>query len=159
MKVFSWLVSIVLGLVVGGLIFLHFSPDYSIYLVRSESMRPAINMGDMIITGPLNGPLNAGIKSGTIVTYQHGKELVTHRVLSISDDTLVTKGDAAEDPDPWSVTLSSVKGTYLFKIPYIGYVPNFVRTKLGWFLVIIVPAALLVSLLVKDIVKEAVRSS
>ena len=112
-KVFKWSVFIILAFVIGGLVLLRLSPDYNTYLVRSESMRPVINMGDMII----NGPLNAGIGPGTIVTYPHGKGLVTHRVVSIDGDTLVTKGDADEDPDPWSVTLSDVKGIYLFKIP------------------------------------------
>jgi len=155
MKVFSWLVSIALALGISGFAFLHFSPDYNIYLVRSESMTPTINMGDMVITGPLGGPLNGELKPEAIVIYEHGKELVTHRLLSIDGEALVTKGDAAEEPDPWSVSLSNVRGIYLFRIPYIGYVPNFVRTKLGWFLVIILPATLLVALLVKDIVKEA----
>lgn len=122
-------------------------------------MKPAINIGDMIVTGPLNGPLNGGVKPGMIVSYEYGKELVTHRVLSVDSDTLVTKGDAAEDPDPYPVTVSQVSGIYLFKIPYIGYLSNFMRTKSGWFLVIITPALLIVAFLVKGIVKEALSSA
>lgn len=159
MKVLSRLVTILLVLIIGGLIFSYLSPDYNIYLVRSESMKPAVNMGDMVITGPLGGPLNGEVKPGAIITYERGKGLVTHRVLSIDGETLITKGDAVEDPDSWQVTLSDVKGVYLFKIPYVGYVPNFVRTKLGWFLTIIFPASLLVASLVKDIVKEALSTS
>ena len=154
-KIFSWLVTAVLVLVVAGLAFIYFSPDYDLRLVRSESMRPAVNMGDLIITGPVNGPINGEVKPGTIVTYQHSKELITHRVLSIDGTTLVTKGDAVEDADSWPVTLSDVKGIYLFKIPYVGYVTSFVQTKSGWFLAIIIPAALLVLWLVKDILKAA----
>jgi len=159
MKVFLWLVSIVLGLVVAGLTFLYFSPGYDLRLVRSESMKPAINMGDLIITGPLNGPINGEIKPGTIVTYEYSKELITHRVQSIDGKTLVTKGDAAEDADSWSVTLSDVRGVYWFRIPYVGYVTSFVQTKLGWFLAIIIPGALLVGWLAKDIVKAALSDA
>ena len=159
MKVFLWLVSIVLGLVVAGLTFLYFSPGYDLRLVRSESMKPAINMGDLIITGPLNGPINGEIKPGTIVTYEYSKELITHRVQSIDGKTLVTKGDAVEDTDSWSVTLSDVRGAYLFRIPYVGYVTSFVQTKLGWFLAIIIPGALLVCWLAKDIVKAALSDA
>ncbi len=158
-KVFGWLVSVILVLVLASFAFLYFSPDYNLYLVRSESMRPAINMGDFIITGPLDGPINGEIKPGTIVTYEYKKEKVTHRVLSIDGEALVTKGDATEDPDPWSVTLSDVRGIYLLKIPYVGFVTNFVRTKLGWFLSIIIPGALLVFWLAKDIVKEALSDA
>jgi len=121
-------------------------------------MKPAINMGDLIITGPLNGPVNGEVEPGTVVTYEYERETITHRVQSIDGTTLVTKGDAVEDPDPWSVTVSDVKGVYLFKIPYVGYVTSLVQTKLGWFLAIIIPAALLVFWLAKDIVKEAFRN-
>jgi signal peptidase len=122
-------------------------------------MKPAINMGDLIITGPLDGPINGEVKPGTIVTYEHEKKNITHRVQSMDGKTLVTKGDAAEDPDPWSVVLSDVSGVYLFKIPYVGYLTHFIHTKLGWFLTIIIPAALLVCWLAKDIVKEALSNA
>jgi len=159
MKIFGWLVATVLGLALAGFVFIYLSPDYNLLLVRSQSMTPAINMGDMVITGPVNGPINGELKPGTIVTYERGKAWVTHRVLSIDGDTLVTKGDNTEDPDPWSVSLSDVRGTYLFKIPYVGYVTNFTQTKRGWFLTIILPATLLVAWLVKDIVKEALSTT
>jgi signal peptidase len=154
-KVFSWLITTVLGLVIASFAFVYFTPGYNLYLVRSESMRPAIDMGDLIITGPLAGPLNGEVKPGTIVTYEYRKELVTHRVESIDGKKLVTKGDATEDPDPWSVTLSDVRGVYLFKIPYVGFATRFIQTKMGWFLTIIIPGGLLVLWLAKDIVKEA----
>ena len=154
-KIFSWSVSAVLALVVAGLVFIHFASGYSLLLVRSESMTPAVNMGDLIVTVPVNGPINGEVKPGTIVTYQHSKESVTHRVLSVDGEIIVTKGDAVEDPDPWPVTLSDVEGIYLFRIPYVGYVTSFVQTKFGWFLAIIIPAALLVVWLVKDILKAA----
>ncbi len=153
-KILSWLVSAVLALVVAGLAFIYFSSGYDLRLVRSESMRPAVNMGDLIITGPLNGPINGELTPGTIVTYERRQELITHRLQSIDGSSLVTKGDAVEDADPWPVTVSDVKGIYLFKIPNVGYVTSFVQTKFGWFLAIIIPATLLVAWLVKDILKE-----
>jgi signal peptidase len=155
MKIFRRLISIFLTMIIGGLIFLSISPDYNIYLVRSESMKPAINIGDVIITGPIQGFLSSGLKPGEVVTYKRGKGMVTHRVLSLDGDKMVTKGDAAEDPDPWSVRISDLHGIYLFKIPKIGYLFNFLQSRVGWFLIIIFPSAVLVALLVKDIVKEA----
>jgi signal peptidase len=115
-------------------------------------MKPAINMGDMVIAGPAGG-----VKTGDIVTYESDDVLITHRVLSIEGDTLITKGDANEDPDPGRVQLSQVKSSYLFKIPYAGYFLSFMQTRLGWFLVIILPAMVLVALIIKDIIKEALR--
>ena len=153
MKIFIWLVTGVLALVLAIVAFLYFSPDYDMRLVRSESMEPAINMGDMVVTGPLG----EGVEPGSVITYQRGEEIVTHRVLSVDGGTLVVKGDAVEDPDPWPVTLSDVRGVYLFKLPYLGYVADFIGTRFGWFLVIILPATALVALLIWDIFKELQR--
>jgi signal peptidase I len=154
MKIFVWMVSIMLGLIVAALAFVFFSPDYSLYIVRSGSMEPAFNVGDVVIAGPLG---SGGIKPGVIVTYAIGKTLITHRVLSIDGNTLITKGDANENPDPIPVQFSQVKSRYLFRIPYIGYVAGFVRTRPGWLLIIILPSLILVGFIVKDIVKEALK--
>jgi signal peptidase I len=154
MKIFVWMVSIMLGLIVAALAFVFFSPDYSLYIVRSGSMEPAFNVGDVVIAGPLG---SGGIKPGVIVTYAIGKNLITHRVLSIDGNTLITKGDANENPDPIPVQFSQVKSLYLFRIPYIGYVAGFVRTRPGWLLTIILPSLILVGFIAKDIVKEALK--
>ena len=153
MKILVRTVSIILGLIVAALAFVFFSPAYGLYIVRSESMKPAINMGDLVITGPPGADINPG----DIVTYAFGKKLITHRVLSIDGDTLITKGDASEDPDPRPIQISQVTGSYLFKIPYAGYPASFVRTRQGWFLVIILPAMVLLTFIVKDIIKEALK--
>jgi signal peptidase len=73
-------------------------------------------------------------------------------------NTLITKGDANENPDPIPVQFSQVKSRYLFRIPYIGYAAGFVRTKLGWLLAIILPSIILVGFIIKDIVKEAFKN-
>ncbi len=155
MKIAVRAVSIILGLIVAGLAFVFFSPDYALYFVRSESMKPAINIGDMVIAGPAGAA--GGIEPGGIVTYELGKDLITHRVLSVDGNTLITKGDANEDPDPNPVQFAQVKSRYLFKIPYVGYLTSFVRTRPGWFLAIILPAMVLVGFIVKDIIKEALK--
>lgn len=159
MKIVSWLVTALLGVALAGLAFIYFVPGYDLYLVRSESMTPAIHMGDLIINGPIGGPINGQIEEGAVITYEQDKKLITHRVLSVEGRTLTTKGDAVEDPDPWSVAMSSVRSVYLFKIPFVGYLTSFVQTKMGWFIMIIIPAALLVGWLAKDIVKEALSEA
>mgnify|MGYP003392672636 CR=1 FL=1 len=157
MKIIGWVVTSVLVLFIAGLGFVHFVPGYSFSLVRSGSMTPAINVGDVIITRPAIGGVDGNIKPGAIVMYTHDGQLITHRVVSVTGDALVVKGDANEHADPWPVIISTLQGIYLFKIPYLGYAVNFIQTKLGWFLAIIIPAALIVGLLVKDILKEAFR--
>ena len=155
MKILSRVIIAMLVFILVGLGFLYFVPGYNMYLVRSESMKPAINMGDLIISGPVGGPVSNDIAPGTIVTYEYHDELITHRIEGIDGTTLITRGDAIDNPDPWQVTISDVRGVYLFKVPYVGYLTNFIQTKTGWFITIIIPGALLVLWLVKDIIKEA----
>jgi len=52
-------------------------------------MEPAINVGDMVLAGPSR---TGGIKPGVIISYEAGKNLITHRVLSIDGNTLIPKG-------------------------------------------------------------------
>jgi len=160
-KTFSKIISgsaiTVLAVVVVFLAFIYISPDYDMYMVKSESMVPVINMGDIVVTGPVSKLSNSTISPGTIVTYSLGENLITHRVLSSNGDTLVTKGDAVEDADPRVVSMTQVRGIYLFKIPWLGFVANFIRGKLGWFLIIIVPAVLLLGLIFWGIAKEAIK--
>jgi signal peptidase I len=153
LNIVSWVATMALAAVILLVLFVHLSPEYDMFLVKSESMVPAINMGDLIITGPVNGT----VRPGTVVTYARGEALVTHRVISASGDTLVTKGDAVEDPDPGPVTMSQVRGIYLFKIPSLGYLANFMHTKFGWFIIVIVPTVLLLGLIFWEIVKEVLK--
>jgi signal peptidase len=149
------MVSIILGLIVAFLAFVFISPDYDLYIVRSGSMEPAINVGDMVLAGPVG---TGGIKPGVIISYEAGKNLITHRVLSIDGNTLITKGDANKEPDPNPVRLSQVQSRYIFRIPYVGYVAGFLRTRPGWLLSIVLPSIVLVGFIVKDIIKEASRN-
>jgi len=151
MKILGWVVTSVFALGIVGMVFIHFNPDYRLSVVRSGSMTPAILTGDIIITGPVNGV----VKPGEVITYQHGKDTITHRVLSVNGETITTKGDALQHPDPWTVTMSDVRGAYIFKIPFIGYALSFIKTKTGWFMTIIIPTVVLIGWLCRDILKEA----
>ena len=155
MRIFIWTVSIILGLIVAFLAFVFISPDYDLYIVRSGSMEPAINVGDMVFAGPVG---TGDIKPGVIISYEAGKNLITHRVLSIDGNTLITKGDANKEPDSTPVRLSQVQSRYIFRIPYVGYVAGFLRTRPGWLLSIVLPSIVLVGFIVKDIIKEASRN-
>jgi signal peptidase I len=152
-KILGWVLTSILILFIAGLGLIYLVPGFSFLVVKSGSMSPTFNTGDVIITGPVGH----NIQAGTILTYQHGTETITHRVVSNDGTNLVMKGDAVEDADPWPVSVSSARGVYMLKIPFMGYMMMFVRSKLGWFLSIIVPAAAIVGFLVKDILKEAFK--
>jgi signal peptidase len=154
MKIATRILFGILALVLIGLGFVYFAPGYDIYMVRSQSMEPTVNMGDLIITGPTGDQIN----EGDIVTFKLNDDLVTHRVNTINETTIKTKGDNVDSVDPWTITSEDVQGKYIFKIPYVGWFTKFIRTKVGWIVSIIVPALILVIWLAKDIVKEALKT-
>jgi len=146
-------ISIIIALAVAGLLFVHFMPGWGLYFVRSGSMVPTLNPGDLVITRPVGE-----IRPNTIVTFEQNDAMVTHRVIELVEDGFRTKGDANEDADPDLLTAGRVQGTYLFKIPRLGYINSFVSDRRGWFIVIIIPTIILVLFIVKDILKETFKS-
>lgn len=146
--------AIVILLAIAGVILIKALPGWGIYVVQTGSMRPAINPGDIAITGPVGGAFSGDIAPGKVITFSAGKDTVTHRVISVENGLIKTKGDANEDPDASAVSPAQIKGVYLFKVPYLGYVQSFASTKKGWFFMVIVPTAILVLWILKDIVKE-----
>lgn len=157
MKILGWLLSILLGLIVLSLGLIYFLPGYDIYIVRSDSMQPVFKSGDLIISVPADSFLAGDIGVGSIIVYQSSDELVTHRIISIEGEQLITKGDANEDPDARTIALSQVSGVFLFSIPVLGYAVDFVQSKTGWFVCILLPSFLLMLLIIRGILKEAFK--
>jgi signal peptidase len=149
-------VTILLVAAVGLITYIYISDDYSVYIVKSDSMRPVFTSGDLVVIGKSGLPFVSDIAPGRIVSFQRNGELVTHRIVSIEGDTVSTKGDAQEDIDPWPVSrFLDIKGCYILHIPYVGLVSGFLKTRLGWFICVILPALCLIGFLIRDIVKEA----
>ena len=109
-KITSWVVTILMGLVVLALLLAKSSGEYKIYLVRSGSMAPTINTGDLVISGRVNASFSNGLQPGKIITYVSGAivpnkplELTTHRIIALDGETVTVKGDAnniADKPPP-----------------------------------------------------------
>lgn len=147
-----WILVVGVALLIAALGFVYLSPSYNAYIIRSESMKPAIDMGDMIIVGPDGGIFSKDIAPGTIVTYRMENAVVTHRVLSIDGQTILTKGDAVKDPDPQRVPISQVLGVVILTIPKLGFVSAFLHSKPAWLLLIIGPAIILLVVILREII-------
>lgn len=85
-------------------------------VVLSGSMEPALSVGDLLIVRAQDS-----YEVGDIVVYQSGTTPVVHRIVSISEDTVVTRGDANNANDePFPIT--AIKGEVISVIPLVGYV-------------------------------------
>jgi signal peptidase I len=155
-KLITWVVSALLGviLLVLGLIFV--LPGFDLYTVRSDSMQPSFRTGDMIIVAP-PGFLGHELQDGQIITYQLGDYIISHRIVAIQGQSIITRGDANDSADTAPVIPSQVKGVFLFSIPSLGYVAGFVGSRQGWLLSIVAPGMLLVIWLAIDIVRETLK--
>jgi signal peptidase I len=118
--------SVVCGLAVAGLALLLLSrvAGYHQLIDRSDSMRPAIRAGDLLIS--LEEPV-ATIRRGQIVSFVdpglHGR-LITHRVIAVhaagARIHVVTRGDANAAPESWSVPRQGLVKRLVLRIPGLG---------------------------------------
>lgn len=80
---------------------------YTFFSIASGSMEPSLYVNDVILV-KIN---EKDIKKGDIITYAKNKEIITHRVISINNDSLTVKGDAnntIDDPIESSQVIGKV---------------------------------------------------
>ena len=109
-----------------------------VYVVQTPSMKTTLQPGDVVVVKPVDGLVEAG----QVITYEMQGKLITHRVVRVEGDTVYTKGDAADQEDPWRIERSAIRGQMDFRIPYGGYVILFLRQPLGFLSVLALPVLL-----------------
>ena len=148
---YTFLVFVFLGLLLVTFLSLFGIPEnLRIFVVETGSMEPSIPTGSVIFTTPANE-----YQKDDVITYRGRMEeggpknfIVTHRVSEVTrengDSIYETKGDANEDVDPNKVNEIDVIGKTLFHIPYIGYAVGFAKTQMGFVLLVIIPAVIII---------------
>lgn len=133
--------------------------NFKVLSVLSGSMEPAIRVGSLVIVRP-----SAEYKINDIITFPSPEDpniLVTHRIIGIQTIEnrifYITQGDANEEPDPDLIAKDDVIGKVLFTIPFLGYVVNFTQSRLGFILIIVVPATIIIYEEFRKIGKEIIK--
>lgn len=85
-------------------------------VVLSGSMEPALSVSDLVILRRAGS-----VQTGDIVVYQSGGMLIIHRVISVTEDAIITQGDANPVPDD-PIPPEAVKGVAVCSVPKIGAV-------------------------------------
>ena len=121
--------------------------------VLSGSMEPHLKVGGLAITRTVD---KEDIKVGDTITFYSplNKKLTSHRVISITKDPILlfqTKGDVNEDPDPFLVPTRNVVGIVCYHIPYLGYVAQFIKSRLGFLLIVCLPGLIIIGMELKNI--------
>lgn len=120
------------------------------YEVLSGSMEPGIHTGSVIFDKM--GVDVKSLKVGDVITFKAADDpnmLITHRIIQVKSEngapTFQVKGDANNAPDSTPVPAANVVAQYNnITIPYLGYYLNFMKSKMGIILLVIVPGALLI---------------
>ena len=130
--------------------------NYKIMIVQSGSMAPAIKMGSVVMVKPADE-----YKIGDVITfgpYTRTKAPTSHRIYDIKveggNPVYITKGDANNAPDAREIKQSDILGKVLFSVPYVGFAVDFAKKPMGFALIIIVPAALIIFDEIKKIFGE-----
>jgi signal peptidase len=140
---------VALGLIFGTLLaaVLPQLAGYRSFTVRSGSMTPAVETGDVVVTEPIS-PLSARV--GDIVTFldpEGSGRLFSHRVQSLRPEgdsvAFVTRGDANTSTEHWRVPASGSVGKVIYRIPRIGYGLAWIDAGPARLALIAIPALLL----------------
>ena len=98
---------------------------FGMAVVLSGSMEPVLSVNDLLFIKETED-----IRTGDIVVYQNGHELIVHRIISISGDTVQTHGDSNSTPD-FAINISSIKGKVIGHVPLVGLVVRALKTPFG----------------------------
>ncbi len=136
--------ALVVVLVVGLVIPLPGRIEFKI--VQSGSMEPEIPVGAVVVIVP-----RAEYGIGDVITFGDDTRTripTTHRIVGVERVGGVThyrtKGDANQEPDGEPVPHGAVIGAIELTVPRLGYVLHFARTEYGFFLTVVIPAAIII---------------
>ena len=111
-------------LIIYLLIFIPTIIGYKPLVVISGSMEPTLKVGGLLYYEKYNYD---EYEKGDILIYQYDDHVISHRIYDITDNGIITKGDANNTYDNLVIKEENIlgKGTN-WCIPYIGYYADFI---------------------------------
>ncbi len=123
-KIANYMLNILICLVFVGLVFASYSFiqlkilnkkyvnyfGYTYFEILTGSMEDEINIDDYVFV-----KITKDVKENDIISFYASDEVITHRIIKISDDEIITKGDANNAEDK-PITNDDVIG----KVVYVG---------------------------------------
>lgn len=105
---------------------------YHIYKVSSTSMVPTLKANDFILVKE-----NESFKENDIITFKFDNKYLTHRIVKIDDEKIITKGDAIDfENDP--ITKDMVVGKMIYKFVVLTFINYFLFKPIFWIIILLV---------------------
>lgn len=95
-------------------------------LVLTGSMEPYFYPGDIVI---IQRVPPEELQVGDVIQFRVEDYDVIHRIVSIEEHEITTKGDNNSVKDSDTVNTGFVRGKYIYHIPYIGKVPLYLKSQ------------------------------
>lgn len=112
---------------------------YQAYIITSDSMKPEINNGDVVIVRKIG---QEEIKENDVIVYSEEAQNITHRVIEITEKDghkeYKTKGDNNQVEDSKFVLYENIKGKVMFKIPFLGTIILFMKNQIIVLIILLV---------------------
>lgn len=112
---------------------------YKAYSITTDSMKPTLSKGDIIISRRQNEEV---LKQGDIITYKQKGEIITHRIIQIDNvdgkNQYITKGDNNTLEDLEKVNYEQIEGVKVIKIPLLGNILSFLKEEIIVLIIILI---------------------
>lgn len=99
---------------------------YQTIVIGSNSMKPKIYKGDVVLVERLNDKEKKELKIGDILIFKNQNKIISHRIYNIiernNDRYYITKGDANEKPDAGATETRNVIGVVRLRFKKIGLI-------------------------------------
>lgn len=130
---------------------------HQMYFIRTGSMSPYLEPGDVIISKKYDGGELVAGKDGSVVTYYgnigDNVDMITHRVIKIDGDTVITQGDFNNIADA-PITKDDIEAVMVYKTVIIDKIYMVISTTWGFWLFIFTPIAVLIISEIVSLIKE-----
>lgn len=138
---------------------LNFPPGLKLYTIQSGSMEPAVHLGSLIVSKPINDYQEKDVI--TFTSEKNSKNTITHRLHQITtvdgQTKYITKGDANNVPESNPIEKEMILGKMIFSIPFLGFPVSFAKTKEGLIFLIIIPSVLIIYSELINIKNEVIK--
>lgn len=133
---------------------------YSFFYVEGDSMYPVIKDGDYIA---INTNIKNKYEEGDVISFYYeideGYIIVVHKIVKSevvgNSYSYITRGINNDDVDEKIVTSEQIIGEYKgFRVPLLGYVVEFGRTQIGYFILVVMPLGLVLLISTYELIKE-----